>query len=237
MGVPRIPAIWQARAMAVGERSAELRTRLRELDVFEGVSACFEPAGAPVHPAELFLQWLEEAIDAEVREPHTMTLSTVDEEGRPSSRVLILKGLGDGHWEFASSRLSRKGHELECNGWGALSFYWSEQGRQVRVRGRVLAAGSDRSAADFLARSEDARAEALAGVQSEVLRDPAELEQALQEATQLVERDPGAVAEEWTLYGLAADEVEFWQAHPQRRHVRLRYLLGNGSWRRECLWP
>jgi pyridoxamine 5'-phosphate oxidase len=223
--------------MAAGEHPAQLQARLRELEVFEGSLASFEPSSAPAHPAELFLQWLEEAIEAGVREPHAMTLSTVDADGRPSSRVLILKGLSDGRWEFASSRLSRKGRELEGNGWAALSFYWSEQGRQVRVRGRVLPAGPDRSAADFLARSAGARAEALAGTQSEVLKSQADLEEALCEATQLIERRPQTVAEEWSLYGLAADEVEFWQAHPERRHVRVRYLLRAGVWSREQLWP
>lgn len=218
-------------------RSAELRARLRELPVFEGELPVFEVSGAPSHPAELFLRWLEEAIERGVREPHAMTLGTVDGEGRPSSRVLILKGLGDGRWEFAASSASRKGRELAGSGWAALGFYWSELGRQVRVRGRVLAAGTDRSAADFLARSEGARREALAGTQSEVLKDPADLEAALREADALIEQNPRVVAEEWTLYGLAADEVEFWQADAERRHTRLRYLLREGAWLREQLWP
>jgi pyridoxamine 5'-phosphate oxidase len=223
--------------MTAGGHPAQLQARLRELKVFEGSLASFDPSSAPAHPAELFLQWLREAIEAGVREPHAMTLSTVDADGRPSSRVLILKGLSDGRWEFASSRLSRKGRELEGNDWAALGFYWSEQGRQVRVRGRVLPAGADRSAADFLARSAAARAEALAGTQSEVLGSRDDLQGALREATRLIERRPQTVAEEWSLYGLAADEVEFWQAHPERRHVRVRYLLRAGAWSQEQLWP
>jgi pyridoxamine 5'-phosphate oxidase len=218
-------------------RPTELRARLRELAVFEGEMLPFAVAEAPQHPADLFLRWLEEAIEQGVREPHALTLSTVDGEGRPNARVLILKGLSDGRWEFASSRRSRKGLELAGNDWAAMSFYWSELGRQVRVRGRVLAAGPERSAADFLARSSGARREALAGIQSEVLRDPADLEEALRTAGKLIEDEPGVVAQEWTVYGLAADEVEFWQAHPERRHVRLRYLLREGSWWREQLWP
>jgi len=197
----------------------------------------FDVSKVPAHPAELFLEWIEAAILAGVREPHAMTLSTVDEHGRPSSRVLILKGLGDGRWEFASSRLSRKGGELQQSPWAALSFYWSEQGRQVRVRGQVLPAGPQRSAADFLARSPAARAEALAGTQSEVLDDPQDLAAALDGAAARLQREPETVSEDWTLYGLAADEVEFWQADRERRHVRLRYLLRNGVWTRERLWP
>jgi pyridoxamine 5'-phosphate oxidase len=101
----------------------------------------------------------------------------------------------------------------------------------------VLVGGAERSAADFLARSSGARAEALAGTQSQVLNDAADLEGALREAGELIERDPDVVDEEWVLYGLAADEVEFWQAHPERRHVRLRYLLREGVWERARLWP
>jgi pyridoxamine 5'-phosphate oxidase len=224
-------------AMMAGPQPEELRSRLRELKVFAGELASFEASNAPQHPAELFLIWLMEAIEAGVREPHAMTLSTVDDEGRPSSRVLILKGLGDGRWEFATSRRSRKGRELEGNGWGALSFYWSELGRQVRVRGRVLEVGQERSVADFLARSAGARAEALAGTQSEVLSEQRDLEDAVREAHELIEGDPQVVDEDWTVYGLAADEVEFWQAHSERRHVRLHYRLCEGAWIQERLWP
>jgi pyridoxamine 5'-phosphate oxidase len=197
----------------------------------------FSVSDAPKHPAELFLSWLLSAIDAGVREPHAMTLSTVDAQGRPTSRVLILKGVSDGRWEFASSRLSRKGRELESDPWAALSFYWSEQGRQVRIRGRVLAGGAEEGAGDFLARSNEARAAALSGAQSEILPSRDDLHEALAEAQARLARDPELVAPDWTVYGLAADEVEFWQAHPERRHVRLRYLLGDGIWRREQLWP
>jgi pyridoxamine 5'-phosphate oxidase len=233
----RSPQYGKLDTMAAVEHPTELQAQLRELKVFEGELARFDPSDVPAHPAELFLLWLQEAVEGGEREPHAMTLSTVDGEGRPSSRVLILKGLSDGRWEFATSRRSRKGRELEGNGWGAMSFYWSLQGRQVRIRGRVLAAGDERSAADFLARSRGARAEALAGVQSEVLGDQAELDAALEEASRRIARAPDVVAEEWTVYGLAADEIEFWQAHPERRHVRLRYRLCDGVWITERLWP
>jgi pyridoxamine 5'-phosphate oxidase len=219
------------------EQRAGLTARLRSLEVFAGELPEFDLSTLPEHPADLFLAWLLEAIEAGVREPHAMTLSTVDQQGRPSSRVLILKGLGDGRFEFATNSLSRKGRELAANPWAALSFYWSEQGRQVRVRGRVLSTGTQRSATDFLARSPQARVEALAGTQSETLEHPEELERALRAAKETLERDPDVVAQEWTLYGLIPDEVEFWQADDQRRHTRLRYRLCDAVWARERLWP
>ena len=99
-----------------GEATPEdLRARLRSLKVFAGQLPHFDVSKAPEHPTDLFLEWLLLAIQDGVSEPHAMTLATVDEQGRPSSRVLILKGLGDGRWEFATSRLSRKGRELDAN--------------------------------------------------------------------------------------------------------------------------
>jgi pyridoxamine 5'-phosphate oxidase len=207
------------------------------LRVFDGPLPPFDTDSAPEQPAELFLRWLLEAVDAEVREPHAMTLSTVDRDGRPSSRVLILKGLADGQWQFATSRTSRKGQELEHTPWAAASFYWPQLGRQVRLRGRVLDAGPEEAARDFLARPQDSRAESLVGHQSEVLDDPADLDAAIARARKRVVADPERVPEHWALYRLAPDEVEFWQADAARRHVRLRYLLSNARWRRQLLWP
>src|SRR5256886_11529481 len=105
----------------------------------------------PDPPAELFRQWLLEAIDAGVQAPHAMTLGTVDEDGRPTTRVLLLKGLDDGRWQFASSRTSRKGREIAATPWGAATFYWREQSRQVRLRGRILDGGAEAAARGLLA--------------------------------------------------------------------------------------
>lgn len=181
----------------------EIRDRLRALPVFAGELPAFDPADAPAHPAELFAAWLLEAIDAGLREPHAMTLSTVDADGRPSARVLILKAVDDGRWQFASSRTSRKGEELAGSPWVAMTFWWSELGRQVRLRGKVLDAGPEAGLRDFLARP--------AGSQ-----------------------DP-ALADSWALYHLIPDEIEFFQGDADRDHVRLRYLLVAGAWKRDVL--
>ena len=215
----------------------ELRTRLRELRVFDAERPSFDPATAPVHPTELFRQWLIEAIDGGVQAPHAMTLGTVDDEGRPTTRVLLLKGVDDGRLHFATSRASRKGREIAATSWGAASFYWREQSRQVRFRGRVLDAGADAAARDFLARPLDARVEAMAGRQSELLDDPGHLVTAAEEARRRLEADPDLVPEHWAVYHLVPDEVEFWQGDPTRRHIRLRYRLVGGAWIRESLWP
>jgi pyridoxamine 5'-phosphate oxidase len=218
-------------------RDDEIRARLRSLAVFSGELPVFDVQQAPAHPALLFWRWLAEAIDADVREPHAMTLSTIDAQGRPTARVLILKGLDDGRWQFASSRTSRKGIELAATPWAAATFYWSELGRQVRLRGRVLDAGVEAGARDFLARSEGSRAETLAGNQSQVLPAAGDLDAALEDARARIAADPQLTAEDWALYHLIPDEIEFWQADRDRRHVRLRYLLHDTAWKRDVLWP
>ncbi|GAA4577054.1 pyridoxine/pyridoxamine 5'-phosphate oxidase [Planotetraspora kaengkrachanensis] len=215
-----------------------VRRLLRSLPVFAFDLPDFRPGTAPDEPVSLFVEWLMSAIEGGVFEPHAMTLSTADEGGRPSARVLICKDVDDeGNWYFASSAAGRKGHELEANPHAALTFYWPQQGRQIRVRGPVTTAGAERSAADFLARSPGARAEALSSRQSQVLDDPAEAEAALRTALDRINAEPDLVAADWTLYALAASEVEFWQADAQRRHTRLRYERTGGDWIRHLLWP
>jgi pyridoxamine 5'-phosphate oxidase len=218
--------------------SDELRTRLRGLRVFgeEGLPG-LDPGAAPDSPEPLFLAWLGEAIDAGVRGPHAMTLSTIDVYGRPDSRVLLLKDVVDGRWAFATSRASRKGRQLLETPAAALNFFWAEQARQVRVRGRVADAGREAAARDYLERPEPSRAESLPGRQSRPLGDPSEVEAVAAEAAQRVAAEPDHVPDHWIVYHLIPDEVEFWQGRADRRHVRLRYERRAGAWSRTLLWP
>ena len=170
--------------------------------------------------------------------PHAMTLATADDQGRPSSRVLICKDVDvGGRWYFASGAASGKGRDLAVNPHAAVSFFWPQQGRQIRLRGTTVPAGRLASAADFLARPPASRAEALIGRQSEPLGDLAELDQAYGQALARVTADPGLIAPAWTLYALTADEAEFWQGDLQRRHVRLRYQRAGDIWTRQLLCP
>ena len=215
-----------------------IRDLLRGLPVFAGELPDFHPDQAPGDPVDLFADWLAAAIAAQVPEPHVMSLATVAVDGRPSSRMLILKDVEPaGRWYFASTSTSRKGRELAERPYAALGFYWPQMGRQIRIGGRVEPAGRERSQADFLARPPASRMEGLVGRQSEVLADPAELAAALIAARAEVEADPQRVAPAWTLYGLRADEVEFWQGDKDRRHIRLRYQREGQEWSRRRLWP
>jgi pyridoxamine 5'-phosphate oxidase len=228
VGVAVEPAIRHYRGASA--RSDDLTARLRALPVFDLDLPVFDPSGAPDDPVELFAEWLEEAVGHGMREPHAMTISTVGADGRPNARVLILRGVVDGRWRFASSGLSVKGRELATTPAAALTFYWPVRGRQIRVRGKVAAADPRVSAQDFLARSSSARAEALLARQSQPL------DGALPE---LDAPPPDLVAEHWTVSEVVADEVEFWQADVDRRHVRLRYarVVDGTRWSTQRLWP
>ena len=218
--------------------TAGLRDLLRSQRVFPDRMPVFDPSAVPGDPVTLFLRWLEAAIRDAVPAPQAMTVATADDRGRPSSRVLICKDVdGEGRWYFASAATSGKGRDLAVNPHAALSFWWPQQGRQIRIRGAVVPAGQQASAADFLARPPASRAEALVGRQSEPLDDPAELDQAFRQALARVSADPGLVAPDWTLYALTADEAEFWQGDLDRRHVRLRYRRAGSAWSRQLLWP
>ncbi|ATO14942.1 pyridoxamine 5'-phosphate oxidase [Micromonospora sp. WMMA2032] len=213
------------------------RRMLRALPVLAHDMPSFDPSDVPAEPTALFADWLAAAVDAGVDEPHAMTVSTVDADGAPDARVLILKDLDSAGWHFASSSASAKGRQLARNPRIALSFHWREQGRQVRVRGTARPADPAVSRQDFLARPEGSRIATLAGRQSTVLTDRAELDRELAEVRARLAGDPDLVADTHTVYVVAPETVEFWQADRERRHVRLRYRRGAAGWAREQLWP
>lgn len=214
-----------------------LKDKLRALKSLAGPFPAFDPASALEDPRDLFAAWLEAAIDAGIREPHAMTLSTVDAEGHPDARVLILKNLDQAGWHFATTRTSPKGKQIAANSRAALTFYWQPLGRQVRISGTVVDLGATAGAADFLARPVGARVAALLARQSDVLASDDELRQALERQQQSMEQEPDRIAPDWTVYAVAPVSIEFWQGDTQRRHTRLRYRRSGTDWTRERLWP
>lgn len=198
----------------------------------------FDPAAAPADPLALFTTWFAEAVAAGQAEPHTMSLATSDEEGRADVRIVMLHGADAEGWSFATHVTSRKGHELSARPYAALAFYWPVLGRQVRLRGPVTAAPSEESRADLHARSTGALAAALTGRQSSLLSSLAELREESRAAWERARADPAAPSATWTLYRLRPEEAEFFQGDAERRHVRLRYVAeGDGTWRKQLLWP
>ena len=145
------------------------RLLLRELPSLVGPLPDFDPAAVADTPQDQFIIWLREAIAAGIKEPHAMTLATVDADGRPDARILILKDLDERGWHFATSRQSPKGQHIAAAAGVALAFYWPLLGRQVRIRGAAVDQGREVAAADFQARSPDARANAALERQSRVM--------------------------------------------------------------------
>jgi pyridoxamine 5'-phosphate oxidase len=189
------------------------------------------------HPAEMFVAWLRDAIAAGQPEPHAMTLSTVDTEGCPDARVLILKDVDADHWSFASTRTGPKGLQIAANPNVALTFYWPLLGRQVRVRGEATDLGAAVGAADFHARSREARAVALMERQSDALDRPEQVEAMYNRQLDRLAADPELTSARWAAYAVAPREVEFWQGSEDRRHWRLRFTREGAAWRKTLLWP
>ncbi len=169
---------------------------------------------------------------------NAMTLATADRQGRPSARIVLLKGLDERGFIFFTNYNSRKGHELEENPEAALVFYWPEQERQVCVAGRVAKVPPAESETYFRTRPRGSRIGAWASDQSTALRDRAELEQRW---AQVEERYPGEdipCPSHWGGYVLDPARMEFWQGRPNRLHDRFRYTRqADKSWLIERLSP
>jgi pyridoxamine 5'-phosphate oxidase len=211
-----------------------LRDRLRRVPTVEAVFPYFDTDAAPGDPMPLLIEWIESALDGGVLQPLAMTVATASASGRPSARTLIVKDVDAESLWFASLDSGAKGAELAENPSAALVFYWREQGRQVRVVGRVERGPREISRLDFLARTANARARAIAGRQGEPIED---LEKQVSAARATIDADPHFVPDDWVAYRVIPDAVEFWQAERERDQVRLRYLRDGSGWVKDILWP
>lgn len=211
---------------------------LAGLSSLAGHGPDFDLDAAPATPGELFEDWFHTAVRTGAPEPHAMTLSTLDDQGLPDARVLILKAFDrSGRWAFASSAASTKGQQLSTHPVAALTFSWPSLARSVRIRGPVAPDTAEASAADFRERSIGARAIALSGRQSATLDDPSRLDQEIAAARRQLDQRPDLIDEAWRRYWLTADSVEFWQGLSDRKHRRLRYVRRDGRWDRRRLRP
>jgi len=202
---------------------------------YEG--APLDEATAAADPFSQFATWLEDARTREL-DATAMSISTVDSEGRPSARMVLLKGVDARGFVFFTNYESRKGRDLAKNPRASLLFYWPTLNRQVRLDGVVERVDAGESDAYFASRPPESRLAALASPQSQVIESRAALDERFAEA---LERFPDATMGRpvfWGGYRLIPHAFEFWQGRPSRLHDRLRYeRQSDGSWSRVRLAP
>jgi len=194
-----------------------------------------ENASAP-EPLVQFQHWLRQAMDAKIPEPNAMTLATVGSDGRPSTRIVLIKDIDARGLVWYTNYDSRKGQQLAGNPFAALQFHWVELERVVRIEGRVEKVDAAQSDAYFASRPLDSRLGAWASPQSQVISSRAVLVANAAKAAAQHGLNPDRPPH-WGGYRLVPDRWEFWQGRKSRLHDRLCYRLDNGQWVRERLAP
>lgn len=189
-------------------------------------------------PFSLFDQWFAEARAGEVNDPEAMALATADGDGRPTVRMVLLKGHGPDGFVFYTNEQSAKGEQLAHNPRAALLFHWKALRRQVRIEGAVERVADAEADAYFASRGRDSQLGAWASDQSRPLDQRATFERRFEEVAQRF-ADGGDVPRppHWRGYRVIPDRIEFWSDRPHRLHERRLFTLGDGGWSEGLLYP
>lgn len=189
-------------------------------------------------PLKQFSRWFHDAEQAGIELPNAMTLATASRQGKPSARMVLLKGVDERGFVFFTNYQSRKAQELQENPCAALVFHWPVLSRQVRVEGVVEMLGADDSDRYFASRPRGHQLEAHASAQSQVIKDRAYLEARFKEVSETFAGQAVARPLHWGGFRVVAEVVEFWQEGESRLHDRLRYRRDEaGGWLMERLAP
>lgn len=188
-------------------------------------------------PVGLFTDWLAEALRHEPNDANAMALATVDADGLPDCRIVLLKDVDATGFTFYSNRESAKGGQLAAHPAAALLFHWKTLRRQVRVRGRVEPVSKVEADAYFAERARESRIGAWASDQSRPLTDRSELEAAVARETARFEGQDVPRPERWSGWRVIPESIEFWRDRPFRLHDRMKYERAGEGWRRGRLYP
>lgn len=189
-------------------------------------------------PIKQFSAWFAAALAAGIRDVNAMTLATASAEGRPSARIVLLKGFDERGFVFFTNHDSEKGRQIEENPYVALVFYWVLLERQIRISGPVEKTSREDSAAYFHSRPVGSRLGAWVSRQSEVIDARRILDSRLTEMTERFQDGEIPLPPHWGGYRVNPDKIEFWQGRPNRLHDRFRYSRqDDGAWQIDRLAP
>jgi pyridoxamine 5'-phosphate oxidase len=189
-------------------------------------------------PMRQFANWWQQALESKIEEPNAMTLATCSASGRPSSRIVLLKGIENNGFVFFTNYLSRKGTEINDNPFVSLLFFWKELERQVRIEGKIIRVPAKESDEYFSSRPKESRIGAWSSPQSRVIESREILQKNVEKYNAQFAEGIIPRPEFWGGYQLQPDLIEFWQGRPGRLHDRLRYALAeNNTWKIERLAP
>jgi pyridoxamine 5'-phosphate oxidase len=215
--------------VSVGERVADLRKDYGQ--------ASLDEKDVADDPVQQFARWFEEALKAEVNEPNAMGVSTVDERGRPSSRIVLIKQFDERGFTWYTNYDSQKGKQLSGNPFASLLFFWSELERQVRIEGTVERTSAEESDKYFNSRPLKSRLSAIASRQSAPIASRADLEHNYEDVARQFGETPQR-PDNWGGFRLVPERIEFWQGRRSRFHDRVVYTRQeDGSWTRQRLQP